>query len=483
MRAIMLMFDSLNRRHLPPYGCDWVHAPNFRRLAARTATFDRSYVCSMPCMPARRDLHTGRPNFLHTIWSPLQPWDDSLPEMLGHSGVYTHLITDHYHYFGDGGSGYNNRYGSWELFRGQENDPWIGQVAPPKIPPNLNGKGFPSSWLNREATTAETNRPQTKTFDAGLAFLERNHNADKWLVQIETFDPHEPFTSPESYQKLYAHAGETPLFDWPAYDAVKESPEEIERVRHNYAALVSQCDANLGRLLDTMDRLDLWKDTMLIVWTDHGYLLGEHNHWAKNIPTTWNEIARTPFFLWDPRHPEAAGQRRSALVQPAIDLAPTLLRFFGLEPTADMTGRDLAPVLRDDTPVRTDAIFGYFGLPVHYTDGRHVYMRAATDPAQPYHHYNSMPLHFRGRWTAADMATAELVPPLPFTKGIPVIRRTAKPTPAAPARHLLFDLETDPGQLAPLDDPAVEQRILERLRVHFAAVHAPAEMFTRYGLS
>ncbi|MCB0088072.1 MAG: sulfatase-like hydrolase/transferase, partial [Caldilineaceae bacterium] len=68
MKAIMVMFDTLNRHMLPPYsapGDDWVHAPNFQRLAQRTVTFDNSYVGSMPCMPARRELHTGRLNFLH----------------------------------------------------------------------------------------------------------------------------------------------------------------------------------------------------------------------------------------------------------------------------------------------------------------------------------------------------------------------------------------------------------------------------------
>ena len=73
MKAIMVMFDSLNRHMLPPYGCDWTHAPNFQRLAEKTLTFDTSYVCSMPCMPARRDFHTGRPNFLHRSWGPSSP--------------------------------------------------------------------------------------------------------------------------------------------------------------------------------------------------------------------------------------------------------------------------------------------------------------------------------------------------------------------------------------------------------------------------
>ena len=78
MKAVVVMFDSLNRHLLSPYGCEWTHTPNFKRLAERTVTFDKSYVCSMPCMPARRDFHTGRPNFLHRSWGPLEPFDDSV---------------------------------------------------------------------------------------------------------------------------------------------------------------------------------------------------------------------------------------------------------------------------------------------------------------------------------------------------------------------------------------------------------------------
>lgn len=120
MKAIMIMFDTLNRRFLPAYGADWNHLPNFRRLQERTVTFDNCYGGSMPCMPARRELHTGRYNFLHRSWGPLEPFDDSMPEMLRTSGVYTHLVTDHQHYWEDGGATYHNRYSSYEFCRGQE---------------------------------------------------------------------------------------------------------------------------------------------------------------------------------------------------------------------------------------------------------------------------------------------------------------------------------------------------------------------------
>lgn len=194
MKAIMVMFDSLNRHLLPPYGCDWVQAPNFERLARRTVTFDRSYVCSMPCMPARRDLHTGRPNFLHCPWGPLEPFDDSVPQMLRQAGVYTHLASDHYHYWEDGGSTYHNRYSTWEFFRGQEGDLWRGQVRDPEPPANAAGRHAildtysRQDLINREAMRREADQPQPRTFAAGLDFIERNACDDDWFLQLETFD-------------------------------------------------------------------------------------------------------------------------------------------------------------------------------------------------------------------------------------------------------------------------------------------------------
>src|SRR5262245_39984663 len=187
MKCIMVMFDSLNRHMLPAYGCDWTHAPNFSRLAERAATFDRSYVCSMPCMPARRELHTGRPNFLHAPWGPIEPFDDSSIEMLKNAGVYTHLASDHYHYWEDGGSTYHNRYSSWEFFRGQEGDLWRGEVADPKLPPNALGRHARMDtysrhdMINRAAMPREADHPQPQTFAAGLDFIRRNAAQDRWF--------------------------------------------------------------------------------------------------------------------------------------------------------------------------------------------------------------------------------------------------------------------------------------------------------------
>ena len=82
MRTIFLLFDSLNRRSLEPYGGNTVRTPNFSRLAERCVTFDNHYVGSLPCMPARREFMTGRYNFLYRGWGPIEPYDDVLPREL-----------------------------------------------------------------------------------------------------------------------------------------------------------------------------------------------------------------------------------------------------------------------------------------------------------------------------------------------------------------------------------------------------------------
>lgn len=319
----MVMFDSLNRHYLPNYGCEWTKLPNFTRLGQRCVTFDNSYISSMPCIPARRELHTGRYNFLHRSWGPLEPFDDSMPQLLSEHGVYTHLVSDHQHYWEDGGCTYHQRYDSWEIVRGQEGDRWKGQVADPFIPPH-HGQLWRQDAVNRQYLDTEEKQPQTQTFRLGAEFLETNREADNWFLQIECFDPHEPFYTMPQYKELYPHTSDGVHFDWPEYKPLEEHERGwLEHIRCEYAALLSMCDRNLGRILDLMDRYDLWKDTMLIVNTDHGFLLGEHDWWAKAGMPYYNEIARTPLFVWDPRV-GVSGERRGSLVQ-MQDLAPTLL--------------------------------------------------------------------------------------------------------------------------------------------------------------
>lgn len=486
MKAILVMFDSLNRKWLEPYGGEpGVPTPNFIRLARQAVTMRNSYVCSMPCMPARRDLLTGRPGFLHRGWGPLEPFDDAFPERLREAGVHSHLVTDHYHYFEEGGQNYHTKYSTWEFMRGQEGDPWKPRLDDGfVVPANTNGhsaKRIRQDFVNRQ----QARHVQTRTFDAGLEFIGHHHATDNWFLQIESFDPHEPFFATEEWRKQFSPDYTGPVTDWPPYGKLTEMGERAKLLpqwKREYAALLAMCDHSLGRVLDEMDRHDMWRDTMLIVGTDHGFLLGEHGFVAKNVMPLWDELAHTPLFVWDPRV-AAAGVQRDSLAQ-IIDWGPTLLDFFGCESTKDMTGRTLRGVLEDDTPVRTAAIFGYTNHYLNVTDGRYVYMRAQDPNYQgPLWSYTLDPAHMNARFSVEELRSAELVDPLPFSKGVPVMRYAAETGRDITGRlgSLLYDLQNDPKQEQPCEDAAVEAHLTEIARGLMAAVHAPAEQYRRVG--
>ncbi len=485
MRAIVVMFDSLNRKMLPPYGAKEVHAPNFERLAQSTAQFSNCYAGSMPCMPARREMHTGRHNFLHRSWSPLEPFDDSVPEMLKQNGVYTHLVTDHQHYWEDGGATYHNRFNTYEFFRGQEGDAWKGHVSPVTAPPTLNADNqlTRQDWINRQYLKNEADHPQTRTFDAGLEFMMTNVDQDEWMLQIECFDPHEPFFSYDQYRKQNGLEGDAgPVFDWPSYRRVIEEDDVVDHARNEYLSLLTMCDRSLGRVMDFMDHHEMWNDTLLMVCTDHGFLLGEHGWWGKSVQPWYDETIHTPLFIWDPRT-NVSGETRDSLVQ-TIDFGPTLLEFFGIDRTADMQGKPLVTVIEKDEPVRESAMFGIFGSHVNVTDGRYVYMRSCATPEnQPLYDYTLMPMHMRSRFKVEELRDAVLVDGFTFTKGVPLLRVPGW-TMGTPYGFgtLLFDLEADPHQENPLRDNELERRMATLLVEHMRDNDAPSEQFVRLGL-
>ena len=485
MKAIMVMFDSLNRRLMQPYGCDWVHTPNFARLAERAVTFENAYIGSMPCMPARRELHTGRYNFLHRSWGPLEPFDDSMPQILDENGVHSHIVTDHQHYWEDGGATYHTRFTSHQFVRGQEGDPWQAVVdAGVAKDPNRHMRTRLQDQVNRGFITEESMMPQAQTFANGIEFMRRNADADDWYLQIETFDPHEPFFTQPGWKELYPHEYDGPLFDWPPYTRITEPPEQVQHMRYEYAALMSMCDHYLGTVLDTMDELDLWDDTLLIVNTDHGFLLGEHDWWAKMRMPWYNELANIPLFVWDPRA-KVSGERRSSLVQ-NIDVPATILEYFDIERPADMQGLPLRETIVSDAPLREAALYGMHGGHVNVTDSRHVYMRApAHAENQPLHNYTLMSTHMRHPFSVDELQDIEVQPPFSFTKGC----RTIKVKPrqhhfmSLKADTLLFDVTADPGQLNPIEDAAVEARMAEQLVALMRANDAPSEQYERLGLT
>ncbi|WP_299472618.1 sulfatase [uncultured Roseibium sp.] len=504
MKTVFVLFDSLNRHMLSPYGGRRVPTPNFDRLAARSATFEKHYVGSMPCMPARRDLLTGRLSFLHRSWGPIEPFDNSFPELLAkEKGVYSHLVTDHFHYFEDGGATYHTKYDTYDFVRGQEGDRWKAMVQPhwDRLKEKYAAAQFKTdrrtykaqNIINREFIKEEKDFPSVRVFDAGIDFIDRNKDADNWLLQIETFDPHEPFHAPETYKKPFDTGWTGPILDWPRYGRVDELPEECEELRANYYATIALCDALLGRLLDQFDRENLWRDTLLVVTTDHGFLLGEHDFWAKNRMNIYEEIAHIPLFVHDPRRPESHGQRVEGLTQTS-DLAPTFLEAYGATLPAEVSAQSLLPMLEGRPSAHDCILYGYFGGAVNITDGRYTYHRYPPDlQTQEIYQYTLMPSHIYEPFAIEELQEATLAEPFSFTKGTPLLRIPVKPGTAMSRAYgpgcfieddtRLYDLKTDPGQQNPLTDPVAEQKLADAMTRLMSGLNAPPEAFERLSLN
>ncbi len=418
MKVLFVILDTLRRDFLEPYGSDWVHTPNIQRLAQRSVVCDNHWVGSLPCMPARREFMTGRHNFLERGWGPLEPFDDVLPALLRSVGpgeqrppVFSHLITDHYHYFYLGGEGHNNSFDTWQFERGQESDFWISRVDLPALPPSMNRvTACQQNALNRMAQREEHEFSGPRCIEHAVRWLDDNRGSDNWLLQVELFDPHEPFYVVPKYLELYGDTWDGPLYDWPDYGVCADSPEAIEHIRKCYAALLTMTDHWLGRLWDKLDELDAWRDTVVVLTTDHGSMLGEHQYWMKNAMPVYNEIAHIPLIVHLPGSARA-GTRVSALTQ-TTDLMPTMLDWFNAPPPPHVHGTSLRPALEAGEAVHDSIIYGYFGMALNATDGPPIFAtrsppRRCCMPTRPCPRSSTALCHAsslrRRRWTASSV--------------------------------------------------------------------------------
>jgi arylsulfatase A-like enzyme len=488
LKVLLLVLDTVRRDFLSAYGNDWVKTPNLSRLAQKSVVFDNHWVGSLPCMPARREFMTGRHNFLDRGWGPVEPFDDVLPVELRKNKVFSHLITDHYHYFELGSENYHTAFDTWDFYRGQENDPWVSLVDRPALPEHL-GIGSPQNTANRTRQIREEDFSAAKTAQAAVQWLKDNKGADNWFLQVEIFDPHEPFHCVDKYREMYGDDYKGPHFDWPFYKNVSEPPEAVEHIRKRYAGLLTMTDHWVGKIFDQMDAQNLWEDTLVIFTTDHGTMLGEHQTWMKSHQPVYNEIAHIPLMAHLPGS-KHAGRRVAAMTQ-TFDIMPTILDYMNCPLPPHVQGKSLRPVF-DGGELRSDGIFGYFGMATNITDGKHVYFRnPVNEDAGPLHSYTSIPIQGMKKWYSRDRHESmemgrffDHTYNLPLYK-IPTAGQPPRPAPGQPSfvgRHELFDIVADPKQLHPLNNPQLEADFVRRLKKRLKACQAPVEQYTRLGL-
>jgi len=490
--AIIVLADSLNRHFLPLYGNDWVKAPNIERLAARGATFTRHYTGSAPCMPSRRELWTGCFEFPWRPWGSCEVFDEHVGALCAQRGAASHLVTDHYHYWERGGANYLEQFDGADFIRGHENDYFVSDpsIDVAALPEDVRsrGRGHARHLRNCTRLGREEDYWSPQVFATAGQWLDRNHAHGPFLLAVECFDPHEPFNVPPPYDTMYGPhvAGET---YWPLYGrADRYSPEVLARIRQYYAGKLTMVDAWLGRLLDRLDRHELWDETVVILTTDHGHFLGEHNLLGKPTAYPWQTLFHIPLVIAAPGVP--AGVRRDA-VSTHVDVYATLLDALGLERSRPGHGRSLLPVARGEArSVRECTVMGYWGEAVGCTDGRWKLHQAPVPGNRPLHAYG------------CDLVTAPFMKQVPITAevsagnhmphaGRPVLRQPAvsrwteaRPTNMDGGPSLLFDLESDPGEERDLlaARPDEVRRLRGLLRRQFEEIGAPAEQFRRLGL-
>ena len=511
MKAIFVLMDTVNRRMLDIYNSDpseTAITPNIRRLAERGITFDNHWTGSAPCMPARKDLMTGRMNFLEKPWGGMEPYDFTMQSILTkEKNVHSTMFTDHAHYVIAGGENYVKGFTAWNVFRGQECDPVYTRPDSNGIRPDTPPEWYKGTWSeaereNRSHFKHEYDYPSVKTLSSAADWLEENHEADNFLLWAEAFDPHEPYDCPKYYLDLYEKPGDYDGYDFthPNYGDNIFTPEETEHLKRRCKATLTMTDRHLGEMLDVMDKYDMWKDTMLIFTTDHGYHLGEHGFMGKNFMASYNEVYHIPMIVC---HPELGKGKCTALTQ-NIDVLPTVMEYFGISEEVipyPLHGKSLLPLLKGQTDSIHDAvIYGYFGHEVTVNDGNYAYIRAAKDVTnRPLNVYTAIPTLLRQCIGANDGCKVENYCKIEMGRFLswteyPVYKfpadivdfnnwsQTFKERRSFNDKNLLFDMKNDYEQQHPLDDSGIEKTMIEKLKKTMQKMDAPTEQYERLGI-
>jgi iduronate 2-sulfatase len=373
--VLFISIDDL-RNDLGSLGVAHAKTPSLDALAATGRLFTRHYVHVPTCGASRCALLRGRypdqPGHLgnNAILSTHRQWASaSLPAWFRQHGYQTLSLGKISHYPGgrtgrDWAQGPEELPGAWDRCW-LPDSPWATPLAimhgyangtprtPGKSPPweAFDGpdEAYPDAWVAAEAI--DTLRELAKS-------------RQPWFFAVGFFKPHLPFAAPKKWFDLHdpdqipapevAHRPEEPS-GWHGSGEFRGNyghdgrdpdtdPEYARLMRQAYAAATSYMDAQIGRVLEALTELALDDNTIVIVWSDHGFLLGEHAIWGKHC--LYEEALRAPLIIRQPGMPQP-GAATDAIVE-TVDLFPTLLDLCALPAPPELSGRSLRPQL--DTP-------------------------------------------------------------------------------------------------------------------------------------
>ncbi len=379
--VLFLIADDLNC-DLSCYGHPRVQTPNIDRLAARGTVFERAY-CQFPlCSPSRTSFLTGRrPNETHIWTNPRAgrlstdytgtphfrefiPDTVTLPELFKQNGYRVARVGKLYHYGVPGQIGTSglDDLKSWQFV---VNPAGRDKAEENKIFTFTPGSyGGTLSWHASEGTDLE----QTDGLSATAAIsLLKEYKSEPFFLAVGFFRPHTPYVAPQAYFDKYKpdsvslpqlSADDRQQQPAAAYASQKKEQLEMTDAQRQtamaaYWSSITFMDAQVGRVVEALDKLGLSDNTIVIMTSDHGYHMYEHGLWQKM--SLFENSAHVPLIVRLPKD-ERAGQRTRALSE-LVDLYPTLSDLCGLTAPDYIDGKSLKAVLNDPSKSVKDAAF------------------------------------------------------------------------------------------------------------------------------
>ncbi len=374
--VLLICVDDL-KPLLGCYGTPVVKSPNIDRLAARGVLFERAFCNQAVCAPSRNALLTGlRPQTIG-IYDLATNFRKGVPDAV----TVAQYFRQH---------GYRAEAMGKIMHVGHGNFEDEASWTVPHWRPKGGGYLLPESTaLTRPATVGGPRGAATECADVpdtayadGMIASEavarlraaQNRPGEPVFLAVGFLKPHLPFVAPKQYWDLYQHASfEPPQRQEPPegappfapttwgelrqYSDIPEtgplSPDQQRQLIHGYHAAVSYMDAQLGRVLDALDQSGFAKNTIIVLWGDHGWHLGDHGMWCKH--TNYEQAARIPLIVVAPGVAQA-GAKTGALAE-TVDIYPTLCELAGLPAPQGLDGASFAAALKNPTATTKDAIF------------------------------------------------------------------------------------------------------------------------------